>query len=310
MTQRLHAKPLSFFAKASLLLTVALLFGCGQSETPNKSSAATNSDKTLVFTAIPDQDTRQLEQRFARVRAVLEEKLGVNVVYKPVKSYSAAVTAFVNDEVQLAWFGGFSGVQARLRQPGAKAIAQGINDPNYYSVLIAHSSTGLEKIDTLNDSLKGRSLTFGSKGSTSGRLMPEFFIRDQFGKAPGDVFSRIGYSGDHSRTIQLVQAGSYDLGVLGYTVWTSEMARGNIDTSKVQAIWESPRYPDYQFTVRGDVDERFGEGFSEKIQNTILGFKDPELLASFSRKGFIKASNSDFDPIENTARSVGLIGGE
>ena len=143
---------------------------------------------TLVFTAIPDQDTRQLEQRFARVRAALQQSLNVPVEYKPVKSYAAAVTAFVNDEVQLAWFGGLSGVQARLRQPGARAIAQGVNDPEYYSVLIAHQSTGLGRMDTLEDSLRGRSLSFGSKGSTSGRLMPEHFIRQQFGAAPADVF--------------------------------------------------------------------------------------------------------------------------
>ena len=299
-----------WLARAGVLVAAAGLAGCGHNETPAASAEGSQTKATLVFTAIPDQDTRQLAQRFENVRGALEEALGVTVEYKPVKSYAAAVTAFVNDEVQLAWFGGLSGLQARLRQSGARAIAQGVEDPNYYSVLIAHKSTGLGPMSSLENSLAGGTLTFGSKGSTSGRLMPEYFFRQQFGQAPDKIFSRTGYSGDHTRTIALVQAGTYDLGVLGYTVWDSELARGNIDINKVDVIWRSPKYPDYHWTIRSDADARYGAGFTDKLQATLVGFKDAELLKSFSRSGFIRASNSDYQPIEDTARAVGLIGGE
>src|SRR5215470_233893 len=67
----------------------------------------------FVFTAIPDQDESRLVERFTRVAEYLQGKLGVPVKYLPVKSYPAAVTAFTNGQVQLAWFGGFTGVQAR-----------------------------------------------------------------------------------------------------------------------------------------------------------------------------------------------------
>lgn len=295
-----------------------MLAACGGGDEHPEQSAAKGAEhpgehpgaastKTLVYTAIPDQDARQLEERFAIVTEALKKSLGVDVKYIPVKSYSAAVTAFVNDEVQLAWFGGFSGVQARLKQPGARAIAQGVEDPSYRSYMIAHHSTGLKKTDKLSDEFMGKTFTFGSKGSTSGRLMPEFFIRQHYQEAPDQVFSRIGFSGDHSRTIQLVQSGAYELGVLGYTTWKSEMKRGNIDTSKVSIVWQSPDYPDYQWTIRGDMDEKFGEGFGDKVQQAILDMKDPELLSRFPRSGFIPAQNSDFQPILDTARSVGLI---
>ena len=105
-----------------------------------------------------------------------------------------------------------------------------------------------------------------------------------------------------------MQAGTYDLGVLGYTIWDSELARGNVDTAKVSVIWESPRYPDYHWTIRGDVDARFGAGFADRVQAALIAMDDPELLASFSRTGFIPASNTDFRAIEDTARAVGLIG--
>ena len=290
-------------------LAVLALAACGNTTTEQAGETATadTPKPTLVYTAIPDQDARQLEQRFAIVTDALEQSLGIDVQYVPVKSYAAAVTAFVNDEVQLAWFGGFSGVQARMKQPGARAIAQGVEDPSYRSYLIAHHSTGLERTDTLIDEFKGKTFTFGSKGSTSGRLMPEFFLREHYGAAPDEIFSRVGFSGDHSRTIQLVQSGAYELGVLGYTTWESESKRGNIDTDKVSVVWQSPDYPDYQWTIRGDVDARFGAGFAEKVQAAIIAMDDPELLSRFPRSGFIPAQNSDFEPIAETARSVGLI---
>ena len=95
--------------------------------------------------------------------------------------------------------------------------------------------------------------------------------------------------------------------MLGYTTWDSESRRGNIDTDKVSIVWQSPDYPDYQWTIRGDVDARFGAGFADKVQAAILAMDDPELLSRFPRSGFIPASNADFEPIAETARSVGLI---
>ena len=65
---------------------------------------------TFVFTAIPDQDETRLKERFNKIAVYLEKQLGVKTKYIPVKSYAAAVTAFRNNQVQLAWFGGLSGV--------------------------------------------------------------------------------------------------------------------------------------------------------------------------------------------------------
>ncbi|PTY36065.1 putative selenate ABC transporter substrate-binding protein [Saccharospirillum sp. MSK14-1] len=265
---------------------------------------------TFVFTAIPDQDERRLTERFGQIADYLAAELDVEVEYIPVKSYAAAVSAFRNDQVQLAWFGGLTGVQARRLVPGSQAIAQGVEDTAFKSYLIAHSSTGLAPMDELDDSLQGLSFTFGSKGSTSGRLMPEYFLREALGSAPEDVFSRVGFSGDHSRTIALVESGAYELGVLNYAVWDAAFEAGEIDSDAVQVIWESPTYPDYQWTIRGDADARFGEGFIDRVQQALLNMTDPTLLAAFPRSGFVPASNADYAPIEDTAVSIGLMDAE
>jgi len=174
----------------------AMLFAC----------SAAVSAQTLVFTAIPDEDETKLVERFRGIADYLSENLDVDVRYIPVKSYAAAVSAFRNNQVQLAWFGGLSGVQARSLVPGSEAIAQGVEDQAFYSHIIAHKSTGLNEAEDLPEALRGKTFTFGSKGSTSGRLIPEYYIREAFNEAPDDVFSRVGFSGNHTRTLRLVEA--------------------------------------------------------------------------------------------------------
>ncbi len=269
-------------------------------------SAMTQAE-TFVFTAIPDQDESHLQERFGKVATYLNEQLGIDVRYIPVKSYAAAITAFRNNQVQLAWFGGLSGVQARRLVPGSEALAQGYEDQLFKTYFIANMSAGVEPAESLPAALKGKTFTFGSKGSTSGRLMPEFYLRQQFGTAPEEIFSRVGFSGDHSRTIAQVQSGAYQIGAVNYSVWESELAGGKVDPSKVQVIWTTPTYPDYQWSIRGDVDEQFGEGFKAKVRAALLNMNQPELLASFPRQSFVPAGNDDYAPIEATAKAIGLL---
>lgn len=295
-----------------LMSTVVSLFVMGLFSSISQAEVKTKDQPTFIFTAIPDADESRLQQRFNKVALYLSQTLNVEVKYIPVKSYAAAVTAFRNNQVQLAWFGGLSGVRARALVPGSEAIAQGYEDQSFKSYVIAHHSTGLKAHTDLSEAFKAfntknMTFTFGSKGSTSGRLMPEFYLREEFNAAPSDIFSRVGFSGDHSRTIAQVQSGAYQVGAVNFKVWEKELAAGKINTDKVSVIWTTPTYPDYQWTIRHDVDQHFGDDFKALVRKTLLEMNDPELLASFPRQSFIPASNADYAPIENTARSIGLI---
>ena len=169
----------SVLAGAAIAIVLSVLSVC-------QVSAA---DK-FVFTAIPDQDESQLRKRFDKVAKYLSATLSMKVEYVPVKSYAAADTAFRNNQVQLAWFGGLSGVRARGLVQGSTAIAQGKADPNFETYFIANASTGLTLSKEFPKKIAGKTFTFGSKGSTSGRLMPEFHIRKNFKKAPQGVEKR------------------------------------------------------------------------------------------------------------------------
>jgi phosphonate transport system substrate-binding protein len=285
----------------SLVIAMTLAASLGSS------AAFAQGKPAFVFTAIPDQDETRLVERFSRVADYLHGKLGVTVKYLPVKGYPAAVSAFTNGQVQLAWFGGFTGVQARRQVAGSEAIAQGAEDVAFKSFFIANSKTGLTHGKEFPKAIEGKSFTFGSRASTSGRLMPEYFIRRAFGRGPDEVFSRVGFSGDHSRTIQLVQSGSYEVGVLDYSVWELDNKAGKVDAAQVSVIWESPTFPDYQWTVRGDVDKVYGAGFKDRLTAALLAIDDRAILDQFARSKFIPARNSDYAPIEEVGKATNLL---
>ena len=266
-------------------------------------ATAKRGELVFRFSAIPDEKLTEQRERFEPVAEYLADKLGVRVEYREINRYSASVQAFKNGDIQAAWFGGLSGVQARLAVPGSRAIAQGDADPTYYSYFIAHKGSGLEPGPGFPKAAKGKTFTFGSEGSTSGRLMPEFFIREATGQAPNEFFSRIGFSGTHPRTIAMVNSGTFDIGALNYKVYDKADA---VEKANTFILWKTPVYTDYNFTVLGDLDATYGAGFTEKLARAFLAMPSDLCEKSFSRRRMIEAKNSDYRKIEETARSLGL----
>ena len=230
----------------------------------------------------------------------------MTVKYLPVKSYPAAVTAFTNGQVQLAWFGGFTGVQARRQVPGSEAIAQGAEDVAFKSFFIANAKTGLAPSKELPKAIAGKSFTFGSRASTSGRLMPEYFIRSAFGRGPEEVRARgllRRSQPDHpARAVRRLRGWRARLHGLEL-----DQKAGKIDPAQVAVIWESPTFPDYQWTVRGDVEKVYGAGFKQKLTAALLAIDDPAILQQFARSRFIPAKNSDYGPIEEVGKVTNLL---
>jgi phosphonate transport system substrate-binding protein len=305
---------------AAVALPVALVTSsCEQTDTSTTendgrstdASATTGGGTTtqpLRFSAIPDMNTTEQTAKFLKLADYLAAELGVETEFIPAADYDASVSKFVNGEIHLAWFGGLTGVQARAEVDGARAIAQGAEDPQYLSYFIANVDTGLELSDSFPVGIKDLKFTFGSQKSTSGRLMPEFFIRQETGFAPGDWFSQpVGYSGAHDKTAKLVEAGTWQAGALSYTTYDKLVAEGNLDPAICKIVWKTPRYADYNWTAHPDLEPIFGEGFIGKLQDTLVGIKDEELLKILQRSSLIEAKNADFDGIANVAKELGLL---
>ena len=271
-------------------------------------TAGTSSQKTLKFSAIPDQNSTELKEKFDAIAKYLSGTLEVPVEYVPSSDYKASVELFKTGDIQLAWFGGLTGVQARHAVSGAKAIAQGAADPEYFSYFIAHKDSGLSESEDFPESIGKMSFTFGSESSTSGRLMPEFFIRQFTGKSPEEFFtSSPAFSGSHDKTVELVNSGKVQVGALSYKLYDKRVAEGKIDPEVCKVIWKTPFYADYNFTAHPMLDDMFGAGFMDKLQKAPLDMNDPQLLSAFPRKKMIPAKNSDFDGIVDVANQLGFL---
>jgi len=261
----------------------------------------------LRFSAIPDQDESRLREKFEPLAAYLSDKLGVEVEYVHATRYPDAVELFKNGDISLAWFGGLTGVQARHAVPGARAIVQGAEDPEYYSYFIAHVDAGIEPGPDFPKAIAGKTFTFGSQGSTSGRLMPEYFIRQFTGKSPREFLGAISFSGSHDRTAELVESGQFQVGALNYQVYDRRVAEGTTDPKVAIVIWKTPVYPDYAFTAHPDLETKFGKGFTDELADALIAIDDPALLSAFPRSALIPASNEDFAAIEKIARDLDFI---
>lgn len=297
----------------TMALVAALVAGCGGGEgsSPATESGGATPEATggvLRWTAIPDANAEALKAKYTPISAYLADKLGVEVEYVPVADYKASVEAFKSGDIQLAWFGGLTGVQARAAVDGARAVAQGTEDPQYKSYVIAHKDTGIERSAAFPMEIGKFGFAFGSPNSTSGRLMPEFYIRKETGKAPQDFFVGVVFSGAHDKTALMVQEGTeVKCGVLNYKTYDEMVADGKIDPEVCRIVWVTPTYADYNFTAHPRLDEMFGAGTVDRLQQALIGMTDPKLLGAFPRSGMIAASNEDFAGIEQTAKDLGLL---
>ncbi len=289
---------------------VLLAFFCSQGATvlPLKAQS------TLRIGAIPDQNPERLNRRYGQLATELSDKLNVPVRYIPVSNYSAAVSAFRTGSLDLVWFGGLTGIQARLQTPGAQVLTQRAVDANFNSVFVANTSAGLGPISSIDGlkALKGKRFTFGSESSTSGRLMPQHFLA-QAGVTPKQFAGgQAGFSGSHDATIALVQSGSYQAGALSEPVWNVAVKNGKVDPTKVKMIWKTPPFGNYHWLVRPNLDQRFGKGFTTKLKKAFLALtptneRQKTILELFAAKRFIPAQESQYQPIEEVGRQLGKI---
>jgi phosphonate transport system substrate-binding protein len=295
------------------LLVLLLVTACAQAAGEAAAPAEEANTETFVISAIPDQDPEKLQRLYGDVADYLSTELGTAVEYKPVTDYTASVTAFKVGDLDMVWFGGLTGVQARLQVEGAEAIAQRDIDEAFHSVFIANKASGLLPFDDIEglQSLKGHTFTFGSDTSTSGRLMPQYFM-GQAGVSLSDIKGEAGFSGSHDKTIELVTSGTYEAGALNEQVWQSRADAGEVDLDKVEVIWRTPAYYDYHWVIRPDVNERFGADFSKKVQEALLKLdanvpEQKELLELFGAQKFIPTKNENYAQIETVGREIGKI---
>jgi phosphonate transport system substrate-binding protein len=266
-------------------------------------AGAAHAQAVFKMTAIPDESPTELARKAVPLVKYLEQQLGMKVEFTPVSDYAAAVEALVNKQVDMAWYGGFTFVQANIRS-GGKVIplVQREEDEKFRSVFI----TSDPDIKTLAD-LKGKTVSFGSQSSTSGHLMPRSVLL-QANIDPDKDFKRVAYSGAHDATIAAVAAGKVDAGALNISVWDKFVADKKVDTSKVKVIFTTPPYFDYNWTVHADMPaaqrEKLTKAFLSLSSATPEG---KEVLDLQRATRFVPTKAENYKGIEAAGRNAGLL---
>jgi phosphonate transport system substrate-binding protein len=283
----------------SIRRSLTLLLACASLSL----GAASYAQQVFKITAIPDESPTELARKAAPLVKYLEARLGMKVEFTPVTDYAAAVEALANKQVDLAWFGGFTFVQANVRSGGkALPLVQREEDEKFRSVFITTDPS----IKSLSD-LKGKNVSFGSQSSTSGHLMPRSFLLEAK-IDPDKDFKRVAYSGAHDATIAAVAAGKVDAGALNISVWEKFVADKKVDTGKVRVFFTTPPYYDYNWTVHTDMPaalrEKLVKAFLDLNKNTPEG---KEILELQRTAKFIPTKAENYKGIEAAARSAGLL---
>jgi phosphonate transport system substrate-binding protein len=285
---------MAYLCKAARWLMLALAMQCNLA----------GAQQVLRVTAIPDESPTELARKFAPLGQYLEAKLGVKVEWTPVTDYAAAVEALVNKKVDLAWFGGFTFVQAQQRA-GGKIIplVQREEDAKFRSVFITDAKSGINRLEDL----KGRTLSFGSPSSTSGHLMPRSYLLAA--KVNPDVdLKRISFSGAHDATIAAVASGKVDAGALNISVWEKFVADKKVDPTQVRVFFTTPGYFDYNWSVHADMPLALREKLSAAF--LVLNDGNPqgkEILATQRATRFIATNPENYNGIRAAAENAGLL---
>ena len=273
-----------------------------------------SKEKILKIGAIPDQNQEILDKRFNLLSEELSKQLDIKIKYVPVVNYVAAVTAFRTNYLDLVWFGGLSGVQARLQTPNSIVLAQRDIDKEFKSVFIINKKFSIKETKNINDLklLTKYRFTFGSENSTSGRLMPQYFLDIAGVKLIDFKGKTVGFSGSHDATIALVNSGAYDVGVLNKQVWDRNLKENPKRVNNSTVFFITPSYVDYHWLAQGNLDQRFRNGFTKELKEVMLNL-DPKnknqklILEMFNAEKFIEANAEQFKSIEAIARKLKKI---
>lgn len=267
-------------------------------------TAAHAQANVLRVSAIPDEAPTELQRKFKPLGEYLKAKTGMDVQFTPVSDYAAVVEGLATKKIDLAWLGGFTFVQAKLRTEGQVVpIVQRAEDEKFTSRFIVPIDS---PIKTIAD-LKGHTFAFGAPSSTSGSLMPRYFLQTQGIDASKD-FKTVAFSGAHDATVAFVASGRAEAGVLNASVMDKLVEAHNPNAEKVRVLATTPPFFDYNWTVRPGMDPVL----VKKLTDAFLALDaskpaDKEILDLQRATKFIPTKTSNYDGIEAAGKSAGLI---
>ena len=277
----------------TLLLTIFAV-GC-------RGSRSTASQPVLRLAMIPSTDPGKIVRESQPLVNYLEKETGSRIELVVPTNYAAVVEAIANDRVDIAYLGGFTFVQASQRA-GVEPLVQRERDQNFHSVFITQPGS---RISTLAD-LKGHSFAFGDVNSTSGHLMPAYYMREA-GIDPGALAKTV-YTGGHDATALAVANGKVDAGAMDELVLGNMLKSGKIVTNQAKVFYTTPPFFDYVWAARKGLDSKLRDGFTAAfLKLDASNAENKVLLDLLNATKYVRAEDASYDKLRQAAHAEGLL---
>ena len=286
------------FVSVVFVLLAVFAAGCGGASAGGSDAQA---QEPLRVGLVPNQNPEKVEAEYAPLGDYLSEELGTEVELSVPASYNAVVEAMASGELDLAYFGGLTYVQARERaevHPLVTEINPRTHDTTYRSVIIVPAGSPVQEVSEL----RGEDFAFGSVSSTSGSLYPSIMLSEA-GIDYREDLGEMTYTGGHDATAQAVAGGRVGAGGIDDRILYRLQEEGAIEEGSVRVIEESEPIEGYPWVVRDDLPDDL-EG---AIVDAYLSMEDPQLLDLLGAEGYERVEASDYDYVEDQARELDLL---
>jgi phosphonate transport system substrate-binding protein len=276
--------------KRPLLFLLLLFCACKQ-----------RAPQTLRVSMIPTTDPSKAIREMQPLVEYLSRRTGAKVEMTVPTNYAAVVEALVNDQVDVAHLGGFTYVQAS-RRAGVKPLAQRERDRNFHSMFVTQPASPIRSLPDLD----GHSFAFGDVNSTSGHLMPEYFMREA--KVNPAVISKAIYTGGHDATLLAVANGKVDAGALDEAVFQRLTSGGKVDPKSVRVFYTTPPFFDYVWVARKGLDPSLAGSVADAFLSLDAGdATQKQILDALAASKYVTVEDQSYDKLRAAARQAGLL---
>lgn len=242
-------------ALAGACTAVLALTACGESAVESPAAGADGADaaNTLVFAAIPSEESTSLQQSFEPIIALLERETGATIEFQNATDYAAVIEGMRAGQVDIAMFGPFSYVLAKNQDPGISAVAAVIDEagaePGYVSYGVTAAGSGISDLA----GFAGRTVCFVDPNSTSGYLYPTAGLIEA-GVDPESGITPV-FAGGHDASALAVASGQCDAGfAFDAIVDTQLIESGQLQPGQLETVWRSETIAGSPIAVASDVD--------------------------------------------------------
>ncbi|MEO0825861.1 MAG: phosphonate ABC transporter substrate-binding protein [Cyanobacteria bacterium J06639_16] len=297
-------------------LTISTLAACSSAPEDTASTDATDGTETtggemcapeiaeIEFGIISTESQDNLKPLWEPLLTDMSEAVGRPVVGFYATDYAGVIEGMGAGKVQVAWYGGKSYIEAAERS-SAEAFAQTValdGTKGYYSHLITNvenSIAGEVDLDAgdgdqyIVENASDLTFAFNDPNSTSGFLVPSYYIFAQQGANPEQIFSELVFAGSHEATALAVSENQVDVATNNSENLDRLKETAPEALEKIQIIWTSPVIPSDPLAYRSDLPECL----KTSIQEFFFNYDNEEILTGLQWTGLDPATDEDWNTI-------------